>query len=145
MGEMTGFNDKLYLFNGEAARINKELSQFLTYSETLLTEMLDKIPGHDYSIDASKELSQQSQDIKDKIRKVSEKMSDIRHDVWKMFYERQKKLLNEYHELYYKSRFLPENSEEEINLNELMKNKIDEVDIYERLQNCWGEYFGDQH
>ena len=142
---MKEFDDKLHLFNGEAARINKELSQFLTYSETLLTEMLDKIPGHDYSIDASKELSRQFFEIRNKIYGISQKMSAIRNNAWKVFYERQKKLLNEYHELCYKSQFLPENSEEEINLNELMKNKIDEVDIYERLQNCWGEDFSDRH
>ncbi|HLA26194.1 MAG TPA: hypothetical protein VJ028_03480, partial [Patescibacteria group bacterium] len=113
--------------------------------ETLLTEMLDKIPGHDYSIDASKELSRQFFEIRNKIYGISKKISTIRYNAWKVFYERQEKLLNEYHELAINRNSLPENSKERVNLNKLMKNKIDEVDIYERLQNCWGEDFSDRH
>jgi len=145
VSEMKEFDDKLHLFNGEAARINKELSQFLTYSETLLTEMLDKIPGHDYSIDASKELSRQFFEIRNKIYGISKKISTIRYNAWKVFYERQKKLLNEYHELSINRNSLPENSKERVNLNKLMKNKINEHDVYEKLQNCWGEDLSDRH
>lgn len=130
---MTEFDYKLHHFKQESERINEHLNNFLHFSEFLLTEMLDKIPEHDYSIDASKELFQQFQDIKDKIHRIDKKMLYIRHGVWKVFYERQQKLLSEYHELYYKSQSLPENSEESINLNKLAKDKDNEYAIYKKL------------
>ena len=145
MNEMKEFDDKLHLFNDGAKRIEEDLNNFLRFSESLLTKMLNKIPEHDYSIDTSKELSQQFFEIRDKIYGISQKMSAIRNNAWKVFYERQKKLLNEYHELSINRNSLPENSKERVNLNKLMKNKINEHDVYEKLQNCWGEDLSDRH
>lgn len=138
MNEITGFNDKLRFFKEAAERIDKELSQFLAYSETMLAEMLDKIPERDYSVDTSKEVSEQFQKIRDKIYEVSQKMLVRRHKIWEILYKREQGLLNEYLALCRDLESLPMNSYVRISLTKSAKEKIRELEIYTTLQKCWG-------